>query len=263
MDIAGRTDSHVEGSLNTTIETQLAHRTIRAFTDEPLEEAQLSVLLDVARRAPTSSFYQQTTILRIEDPQIRETVYQASGQPYVGGELGTLLIFVVDLYRNARIREEAGVSTDPLETMPLFLQGVEDTVLAAQNLVVAAESLGLGTVYLGSIGGDPRSLISALHLPERTYPLVGLLVGHPAQSPQLKPRLPLEISTGTDTYPAQENFHVSLREYDATVHTYYDLRDTSRRVDSFTHQMAGKLGTGRAELAPVLEVLHEQRLALR
>lgn len=247
---------------NQTISSQLAHRTIRAFTEEPVGEDVMTSLLDVARHAPTSSFYQQTTILRVKDPAIRHEVFLSSGQPYVDGTRGELLVFVVDLHRNARIREEAGVDPEPLGRTTLFLEGVEDTLLAAQNTVVAAESLGLGTVYLGSIGGDPRRVIRALHLPRHTYPLVGLLVGHADQEPQFKPRLPARITTAVDTYPEVEDHSSALADYDRVVQTYYDLRDANRRIDSFTHQVRTKPGIGRAEQAPVLEILHEQGLAL-
>ena len=247
---------------NTTIAAQMAHRTIRAYTDEPLGEDTVTTLLDVARHAATSAFQQQVTIIRILDPVVREQVYLASGQPYVGGDRGELFVFVVDLHRNAVIRERAGVSLEPLERVNLFLQGVEDAVIAAQNVVVAAESLGLGTTYLGSILGDPRRVIEALKLPERTFPLLGLLVGHPAQEPQYKPRLPREITTGVDSYPDVEEHLEALADYDAVVEEYYDLRDTNNRVDSFSAQMVRALGMGPAAVVPALPVLHDQRLAL-
>ena len=62
--------------------------------------------------------------------------------------------------------------------------------IAAQNVVVAAESLGMGTVYLGSILNDNAKLSELLKLPKYVYPAVGLAVGWPDQEPQLKPRLP-------------------------------------------------------------------------
>ena len=247
---------------NSTIAAQLAHRTIRAYTDEPLGEDTVTTLLDVARHSATASFQQQVTVIRVLDPAVREQLRLASGQSYVGGDRGELLVFVVDLHRNALLRERAGASLEPLGRTALFLQGVEDAVIAAQNVVVAAESLGLGTTYLGSIIGDVRRVIEALHLPVRTYPVLGLLVGHPAQDPQYKPRLPREIVVGTDSYPELDDHLDALTAYDAEVGQYYDLRDSSRRVDSFTTQIARALGAGAASRAPVLEVLHDQLLCL-
>lgn len=250
---------------NSTIETQLAHRTIRAYTDKAVDEDTLATLIEVARHAPSSSFYQSFTLIRIQDPAIREVVYRSSGQPYVGGDKGELFVFVVDLSRIARIREAAGLSLEPLERATLFIQGVEDTLLAAQNMVVAAESLGLGTCFLGSIGSDPDSLIKALKLPQYTYPLVGMLVGHPAQDPQLKPRLPREVTVSVDTYPdfTSQEYRALVADYDTTIQTYYDLREGGKRQDSYTTQMQVKPGMGGAEKTDLLRVLHDQGLCLR
>jgi nitroreductase len=248
---------------NETIAAQLARRTIRSFTDEPVGQEAVETLLTVARHAPTSSYYQQTTVIRVLDPGVREQVHLASGQPYVGGTRGELWVFVVDLHRNAVIRQQAGVDLEPLERTALFLEGVEDALIAAQSVVDAAQSLGLGTVYLGSIGGDPRRVIRALRLPRHTFPLVGLLIGHPAQDPQFKPRLPAALTTAVDAYPEVGDLTGALADYDAAVTEYYDLRNSNARIDSFTHQIATKPGTGKAEQAPTLEVLHEQGLALR
>ena len=242
---------------NETIGTLLKHRTIRAYTDQPVDEGELTTILQAALHAPTSSFYQQCTIIHVRNREIREQIHQASGQPYVGGTHGELLIFV------AEIRREAGADNAVLGSTSQFLQALADTYLAAQNAVVAAESLGLGTVYLGSINRDARAVIRALNLPKLTMPLVGLLIGHPDQSPRRKPRLPMRFTTVVDTYPQVDQWHEQLADYDAVVSQYYDLRDTSRRIDSFTHQIAVKLGSGGSERADLLAVLHEQGLLLR
>ncbi len=248
--------------VNDTINVQLNHRSFRAFTDDPVAPEVVNALLDVVSAAPTSSFYQQRTVIRVVDPGVRQAVAEASGQPYVGGTRGELFVFVVDLWRNAQIREEAGVDNTVLESTGLFFQAVEDVMIGAQNLVVAAESLGLGTVYLGSVGGDPQKVIDSLRLPLRTFPLLGVLVGHPNQDPAKKPRLPRHITTATDAYPLLDNAHAALAEYDEVVKTYYDLRDASRPVDSFTRQIETKPGGGKAEQAPTRSVLDAQRLAL-
>ena len=247
---------------NSTIETLLAHRTIRSFTSEPVPENVLATLLEVARQAPTSNSYQQVTIIRIKDPAIRHEVYQASLQKYVDGPNAELLLFVIDLNRNRQIRESVGVDNEVMSKATIFLQGIEDVMIAAQSVVVAAESLGLGTCYLGSIGGDTRRVIKALNLPKHTFPLVGLLVGYPNQDPALKPRLPLSITTSVDTYPEFDPDSEDFAEYNQTIQTYYDLRTPDRPMESFTNQVCKKPGSGRPEQSPLLDILREQGLAL-
>lgn len=247
---------------NETIASQLAHRTIRAYKEQPLTEAEIETLMEVARHTATASYLQGYTVLHITDPQVREKIYAASGQPYVGGTKGDMFIFVVDLYRNSRIRAEQGVSSEALSSMNLFLTGAEDALLAAQNVVVAAESMGLGTVYLGSILADPRLVVDALQLPELTFPILGLLVGHSDQEPGQKPRLPLSILTAENTYPRVESYTEALADYDREVTEYYDLRSGSR-LESFTHLVANGIGVGGAHVSPIMQVLNEQGLCLR
>lgn len=247
---------------NETIASQLAHRTIRAYKEQPLTEAEIETLMEVARHTATASYLQGYTVLHITDPQVREKIYAASGQPYVGGTKGDMFIFVVDLYRNSRIRAEQGVSSEALSSMNLFLTGAEDALLAAQNVVVAAESMGLGTVYLGSILADPRLVVDALELPELTFPILGLLVGHSDQEPGQKPRLPLSILTAENTYPRIESYTEALADYDREVTEYYDLRSGSC-LESFTHLVANGIGVGGAHVSPIMQVLNEQGLCLR
>lgn len=249
---------------NETIASQLAHRTIRAYKDQPLTDAEVETLMDVARHTATSSFLQSCTVLHITDPTVREAIGAASGQPYVGGTKGDLFIFifVADLYRNSRIRAEQGVSSEALGSINLFLTALEDALLAAQNVVVAAESMGLGTVYLGSILADPRPVVRALELPELTFPVVGLLVGHADQDPGQKPRMPLSVMSAKNTYPRVESYTQTLADYDHEVTEYYDLRSGSR-LESFSHLVATNIGVGGAHVSPIMEVLHEQGLCLR
>ncbi|MGM9891680.1 NADPH-dependent oxidoreductase [Limosilactobacillus sp.] len=247
---------------NQTIDHQLNHRSIRAFKDQSLNKEQLTTLYNATRQTSTSMFMQQFSILHLTDPQLRQQIRAISNQPYVGDN-GDLFIFVVDLYRNQQIRQQLGQDDGRLHTTDIFMQAVEDTVLAVQSFLTAAESMDLGGVILGSIKNDPAKLVQVLHLPKMTMPLLGLQVGVPDQQPQLKPRLPLKFLAFENQYPRDLNV-ADLADYDHDVAQYYDLRDTSRRVDSFTKQITGsKLNSGqptkRDELA---QVLHDQGFAL-
>lgn len=70
----------------------------------------------------------------------------------------------------------------------------------AQNVVTAAESLGLGTVYLGSILNDSERICEILNLPELTFPVIGLGIGYPNQKPQLKPRMDMRLRVFENSY---------------------------------------------------------------
>ena len=103
---------------------------------------------------------------------------------------GHLFVFVVDQRRNTEIAKALGQEVGVQGSADRFVSGLTDAVIAAQNVVVAAESLGMGTVYLGSFFNDTAKIVELLNLPKYTYPAIGVAVGWPSQEPQLKPRLP-------------------------------------------------------------------------
>lgn len=246
---------------NTTIDKQLGHKTIRAFKEEVLTKEQINTLVEVAQHTSSSMFMQQFSIIHITDAEKKDKIRAISGQKYVGAN-GDLFIFVVDLHRNQRIRQQLGKDDGRLHQTDIFLQGVEDTVLAVQNTVNAAESMGLGAVILGSINDNPGELLKVLELPTMTYPILGIQIGIADQTPQLKPRLPLDVVFFENDY--HEISLVDLKDYDEIVQTYYDLRNSNRRIDSFTNQVGSKkLGTKETHRNELLDVLHSQGLCLK
>ncbi len=246
---------------NATIDQQVNHRSIRKFKDQQLTEEQLTTLYTVFQHTATSLFMQNATLLHITDETKRAKIRELCGQKYVGAQ-GDLFIFVVDLYRNQQIRQQLGKDDGRLHTTDIFFQGLDDTLLAWQNVANAVESMGLGYVPLGTINDHPLAMLDVLDLPKLTFPALGMQVGVPDQEPQLKPRLPLEFTTFENEYP--RDFAVdNLRDYDQVVTTYYDLRDTNKRIDSFTKQITGeKLNTKAIDRDELPELLHKQELCL-
>lgn len=246
---------------NGTIDQQVNHRSIRKFKDQQLTEEQLTTLYTVFQHTATSLFMQNATLLHITDETKRAKIRELCGQKYVGAQ-GDLFIFVVDLYRNQQIRQQLGKDDGRLHTTDIFFQGLDDTLLAWQNVANAVESMGLGYVPLGTINDHPLAMLDVLDLPKLTFPALGMQVGVPDQEPQLKPRLPLEFTTFENDYP--RDFTVdNLKDYDQVVTTYYDLRDTNKRIDSFTKQITGeKLNTKAIDRDELPELLHKQELCL-
>ncbi|WEV38959.1 NADPH-dependent oxidoreductase [Lactobacillus sp. ESL0680] len=246
---------------NSTIDNQINHRSIRKFKDQKLNAEQLETLYTVFQHTATSMFMQNATLLHITDEAKRAKIRELCNQQYVGAE-GDLFIFVVDLYRNQQIRQQLGKDDGRVHMSDLFMQGMDDTLLAWQNVANAVESMGLGYVPLGTINDHPLAMLDVLDLPQLTFPALGMQVGVPDQEPQLKPRLPLQFTTFENDYP--RDFQVSdLADYDQLVTTYYDLRDSNRRIDSFTKQISGaKLDSHKIDRDQLPELLHQQGLCL-
>lgn len=166
------------------------------------------------------------------------------------------------MYRNYQIRKQLGKDDGRVHTTDIFFQAVEDTMLAVQNVANAVESMGLGYVDLGTVNDHPLEMLKTLDLPKLTFPILGLQVGVIDQSPQLKPRLPLKFTCFENEY--NKDFDVNdLKDYDQVVTTYYDLRDSNRRIDSFTKQIAGaKLDNHQTDRDQLPQELHQQELCL-
>lgn len=252
----------INESFNDTIQHQLNHKSIRAFTDIPLDPDTVQTLVDVARHTASSQFLQAFSMISITDPEKKQAIAEVCHQPYVANN-GHLFIFVLDQYRNLQIGHEKGENEDKLGSATKFFAGFSDTVLAVQNTVNATESLGLGSVILGSILNDARKMIEILDLPKLTFPILGLAVGYPNQQPQLKPRLPEAFMHFENGYDLKTPLVPKLEDYDARVHEYYDLRDANRRIDTFTDQVKRSLMAQPEKQGELLQLLHQQGFLLK
>lgn len=248
--------------MNKTIETQLKHTSIRKFKDKEVDDDTLNTLFEVANRTSSSIAMQSYSIIRITDKDKRKKISEICNQSYVE-TAPELLIFVVDVYRNAKISEEMGEDLPNKSDMDRFTQGFTDGTIACQNMVVAIESLGMGAVYLGSILNDPKAIIEILGLPDLTFPIVGLGFGYPDQKPELKPRMDISLKVFENTYKVQENYLESIKEYDKVMKNYYDLRDDSKPLDRFSEQVVGILKMPNPKRSGLLNVIKEQGFNLR
>lgn len=245
--------------MNQTIKTQLNHRSIRKFKDKPLDTETVSLLVDVARHTSTSNFMQSYSIMSITDENLKKEIAHICKQTYVA-ESGHLFIFLIDQHRNAQIAKEQALDVSVLETFDRFQIASSDALLAAQNVLIAAESLDLGGVFLGSILNQADEIIALLNLPKYVFPIIGLALGYPDQSPQLKPRLPQNVMHFENTYQTLDNYHDALGDYDEIVQTYYDLRDENRRVDAFTKQIEASMTRKPEGRMQLLTYLNQQGL---
>ncbi len=224
------------------VEVLLNHKTIREFKMTPVPGDQLRTLLEISKRTATSMGMQTYSVIRITDKELKARIAnEVCGQEYVA-RFPELLIFIVDAYRNYKIAEQQGAESLVGYSPYTFFQGFTDASLAAQNLVAAAELGGYGTVYLGSILNNAPKLIELLELPKLTFPVIGVGLGVPNQKPQLKPRIPMEYTVFDNSYKTFDDYLEALAEYDAEMTEYYDTRSMNQRSDSFTKQVATKMG---------------------
>mgnify|MGYP002719539916 FL=1 len=221
-------------NLNETIQLMMNHRTIRAFEDKTLSDEQVKTLVQAAQMAPTSSHRQVYSIIGITDPEVKKELREISGQPYVEAN-GHLFVFVADHYRHSQLEGfDAEVMTQTFETTEGFIVGVVDAALAAQSLNLAAESLGLGACFLGSLRNDIKRVSELLQLPPYTMPVFGLAVGYPTDEGSQKERLPMDVVYHENTYET-EGLKEKIAEYDESIRAYYQSRDENKKDANWTN----------------------------
>lgn len=226
--------------MNSTIELLLSHRSIRKFTDELVDQATVEKIVSCGQAAATSSNVQAVTVIQVHDAAKREALAAfAGGQPYVASA-GAFLVYCADMNRPRFACEKQDGTFSPGMTEHFIIATV-DVALAAQNAVVAAESLGLGICYIGGLRNKPSEVSDLLELPEHVYPVFGLCLGHPAQDPEVKPRMPLNGVLMHDKYDS-EVFDRNIDQYDATVQQYYKTRTGGNKDSTWSQEMKALVG---------------------
>lgn len=203
------------------IETLLSHRSVRAYLPDAVPPGTIELLIAAAQSAPTSSNLQPWSVVAVEDPARKARLAALAGDQRQILQAPLFLLWIVDHHRLARNGARQDVPSDGLHFLESFLLGAVDTALAAQNAVVALESLGLGGCYIGGIRNRPVEVAAELGLPPRTFALFGLTVGYPdpAAPASVKPRLPQEAVLFRERYGADDDA-AAVAAYDRRLRTF-------------------------------------------
>lgn len=151
--------------MNQTLELMKAHRSIRKFMDREVDEETLNAIVGAAQCAPTSHFVQAYTVIRVRDRRKRQAIAQLAGPQVWVAQAPVFLVFCADFNR----LEVAGSMHDTAVEKgwaEQFVTATVDAALLAQNVILAAESLGLGGVFIGGIRNDPQTVCDLLEIPD-------------------------------------------------------------------------------------------------
>ncbi|MDQ0856970.1 oxygen-insensitive NADPH nitroreductase [Bacillus sp. V2I10] len=229
--------------MNQVIDTILSHRSIRKFEEKPLSNEQIKTIIECAQAASTSSFIQAYSIIGVKNPAAKQRFAELAGNQSYVARNGHFFIFCADLHRHEVLAEMEGVNLDEtLESTEKFMVAAIDASLAAQNAVIAAESMGLGAVYIGGLRNSLNEVSELLKTPDRVVPLFGLAVGYPAQNPDKKPRIQPEHIYHEEAYESDGGKYIrQLEDYNRVISSYYHERTEGKRTDTWTSQMAAML----------------------
>ncbi|MCD6503381.1 MAG: nitroreductase family protein [Thermoplasmata archaeon] len=170
------------------LEIIISRRSIRKYKDAPVEEEKIRMLLEAARWAPSAGNLQPWYFLVVRDKRTREMLAEAAyGQTWMV-EAPVHIVVFADPERSAYRYGERGRT----------LYCIQDTALAIQNMMLMAHALGLGTCFVGAF--DERSVSKILCAPRHLRPIAIITVGYPAESPEPRPRRPLEEIVSEESF---------------------------------------------------------------
>lgn len=204
--------------MDKTIELLMAHSSCRSFQNKPVPEDVADTIIKCAQHAPTSSYLQAYTIIKVEDKEKRKALAQfAGGQEWVE-KAGLALLFCADLHRLDVMLDVADKNV--LHNEELYTVAVTDAALASSRALVAAQALGLGGVFVGGVRNETEKMAKLFGLPELVFPMYVVCMGYPAEVPPQRPRMDASIIYAVDTYP-EITGPEQLADYEKEVSDYF------------------------------------------
>ena len=169
---------------NPSVDIMLNRKSIRKYTDQKPTDEVIQAVVRAGQQAPFASQLGSLLLSRKENP------------------FGAPLLFTicVDLHRMELVMSRRGWQKVTNDLSMLFF-GIQDATLMAENMVIAAESFGMGSCFLGAAPYIADKIAKQYQIPPRVFPIVQLAMGYPAENPPPRPRYPLSFCLFEDTYP--------------------------------------------------------------
>lgn len=189
-------DRYIEGSERPEVMTTLLERaSVRRFQEREVAAEVIEAVVRAGQQAPFTG--QMYSVVVTTDLERRRALAETFGRLAVAAPVFALIC--VDLRKLEKFIAARGRMNRTDDLSLLFL-GIQDAAYMGGNMVLAAEAYGLGSCFLGAAPFVASHLCEFFALPQRVYPLVGLVMGYPEKNPLPRPRVPLEYVLHWDTY---------------------------------------------------------------
>ncbi len=247
------------GPWNDHIALLLSHRSVRGYRPDALPAGTLETLIAAAQSAATSSNLQTWSVIAVTDPAKKAALAKLSNNQKHIEQCPLFLVWLADISRNQRLGAEEGVTLEVMPYLETFVVAAIDAALAAQNAVIAAESLGLSNVYIGALRNNPLEVGEILGLPSGAMGVFGLCIGYaaPDVTNEVKPRLSQPAILYRDHYGNPDE--PALRAaYDAKMAAFSARHEMTQ--DTWTKRVIGRMSkiaalSGRDKLVGILNAM--------
>ena len=231
----------VSGPWNEVIATMLAHRSVRGYKPDPVPPGTLETMIAAAQSAATSSNMQWTSVVATTDPAKKKVLAEIAGHQKHIEECPLFLCWIADMNRHLSISAAEQVEFETMPWLETFMVACIDVALAAQNAVVAAESLGLSTLYIGAMRNDPERVAKLFDLPKQSFVVFGLCVGYATEKAagEVKPRLSQTAILHRERYD-NSNAHAARKAHDEEMMGFSARHDL--QAGTWTQRVLNRLG---------------------
>jgi len=214
-----------------TLELIINRRTVRSYNQKPLTQKEIDTIIHGAMRAPTAGNLMLYTILQVTDQELKDKLaITCDNQPHIA-KAPLILIFLADMQRwwdyfkickTEELCKDLGEVFETPKEADLLLACC-DALIAAQNAVIVAEALGIGSCYIGDIMENIEIHRKMFNLPQWVFPITMICFGYPKGTKEkilLQPRFPQKFIKFLNKYKRlgeqdfQEMFLNFKRSYD-------------------------------------------------
>jgi len=193
-------EDNIEGAYpNETIRLLINRASCRTYLDKKISPDLLDTILQAAARGPSGGNLQPFSIIKIEKTDVKKKIAGMCQQAFIG-QAPVDLLFCIDWYRTKKWAELERAPYSAPNAFRHFWISFQDTVIAAQNVSIAAEAMGLGSVYIGTVLECVPQLSNMLDLPPMVFPVVLLCLGYPKNYPAPRKKLAANILVHNEKY---------------------------------------------------------------
>jgi len=198
----GRADKSKKDYPNETLRILCERGSLRNFSDREIPTEVMELIFEAGIHAPTGGNLQPYSIIKIQNSETKKYLAEICEQNFIE-KAPVDLLFCIDWHRIKRWAQLEVAPFTATSSFRHFWISFQDTLIAAQSIVTAADALGLGSVYVGTIVDFVPEIIKMFELPKGVFPVVLLSLGYPASKPQSRKKLSPQIIVHNEKYEEQ------------------------------------------------------------
>ena len=202
--LESKSNSNQKSYANETMKLLFERSSCRSFLDKPIPQKVLNAVLEAGTHSATAGNLQPYSIIKVENLENRLKLAKMCGQSFIG-KAPVLLLFCLDLHRNERWAKLEVAPFTATSSFRHFWVSFQDTIICAQSICTAADSMGLGSVYIGTVIDNPVDIERMFKLSKGVFPVVLVCLGYPKVRPKPANKLGPDVVVHSECYGQMED----------------------------------------------------------